>query len=98
MDSTEDRTHGQQAFSFYNAHYDSYMYHPLLIFDGASGVLLASRLRPGNAMGSRQAIALLRPLVRRLRSRFPKRPVALRADTPLPSPAALGHTARDGLQ
>ena len=80
MDSTEDPTHGQQALSFYNAHYDSYMYHPLLIFEGQSGVLLASRLRPGNAMGSRQAVALLRPLVRRLRSRFGKRPIALRAD------------------
>ena len=80
MDSTEDPTHGQQAFSFYNGHYDSYMYHPLLIFEGQSGMLLASRLRPGNAMGSRQAVAMLRPLVRRLRGRFPKRPISLRAD------------------
>ena len=98
MDSTEDRTHGQQAFSFYNAHYDSYMYHPLLIFDGASGVLLASRLRPGNAMGSRQAIALLRPLVRRLRSRFPKRSIALRSDTAFSSPEVLDFAEYAGLE
>ena len=58
MDSTEDPTHGQQALSFYNAHYDSYMYHPLLIFEGVTGALLASPPRPGNAMGSPQAIAL----------------------------------------
>ncbi len=57
-DSTEDPTYGQQAFSFYNAHYDSSMYHPLLVFEATSGVLLALRLRPGNAMGSRQAIPL----------------------------------------
>lgn len=98
MDSTEDRTHGQQAFSFYNAHYDSYMYHPLLIFDGASGVLLASRLRPGNAMGSRQAIALVRPLVRRLRSRFPTRSIALRADTAFSSPEVLDYAEYAGLE
>ena len=97
MDSTEDPTHGQQAFSFYNAHYDSYMYHPLLIFEGNSGVLLASRLRPGNAMGSRQAIALLRPLVRRLRSRFCRRAIALRADTAFSSPEVLDYAEYAGL-
>jgi hypothetical protein len=97
MDSTEDPTHGQQSFSFYNAHYDSYMYHPLLIFEGNSGVLLASRLRPGNAMGSRQAIALLRPLVRRLRSRFCRRAIALRADTAFSSPEVLDYAEYAGL-
>jgi Transposase DDE domain group 1 len=98
MDSTEDPTHGQQVFSFYNAHYDSYMYHPLLIFEGNSGVLLASRLRPGNAMGSRQAVALLRPLVRRLRSRFSRRAIALRADTAFSSPEVLDYAEYAGLQ
>jgi hypothetical protein len=33
LDSTEDPTHGQQPLSFFNAHYDSYMYFPLLVFD-----------------------------------------------------------------
>ena len=98
MDSTEDRTHGQQAFSFFNAHYNSYMYHPLLVFEGTSGVLLSSRLRPGNAMGSRQALALLRPLVRRLRARFPKRSIALRADTAFSSPEVLDYAEYAGLE
>jgi Transposase DDE domain group 1 len=97
MDSTEDPTHGQQALSFYNAHYDSYMYHPLLIFEGQSGMLLASRLRPGNAMGSRQAVALLRPLVRRLRGRFRHRPVALRADAGFCHPAVFDYAEYAGL-
>ena len=34
MDSTEDPTHGQQQMAFFNGHYDSHMYHPLLIFEG----------------------------------------------------------------
>jgi hypothetical protein len=29
----------------------------LLVFEGQSGMLLASRLRPGNAMGSREAVS-----------------------------------------
>lgn len=91
LDSTEDRTHGQQAFTFYNAHYDSYMYHPLLVFEGTSGVLRSSRLRPGNAMGSRQAVELLRPLVRRLRAALPGRPIALRADAAFGAPEVLDY-------
>jgi Transposase DDE domain group 1 len=98
LDSTEDRTHGQQAFSFYNAHYDSYMYHPLLVFEGSSGVLLSSRLRPGNAMGSRQAVALLRPLVRRLRAAQPERPLALRADAAFGSPEVLDYAEYAALE
>jgi Transposase DDE domain group 1 len=45
IDSTAAPTHGQQQLSFCNAHYDSYIYHPQLIFDGASGMLLTSCLR-----------------------------------------------------
>jgi Transposase DDE domain group 1 len=80
IDSSEDPTHGQQELAFFNGHYDSWMYHPLFIFEGGSGVLLASRLRPGNVGGVRQLLDILRPTVRRLRARFPKRPIAIRAD------------------
>lgn len=80
IDSSEDPTHGQQELAFFNGHYDSWMYHPLFIFEGGSGVLLASRLRPGNVGGVRQLLDILRPTVRRLRARFPKREVAIRAD------------------
>ena len=80
IDSSEDRTHGQQELAFFNGHYDSWMYHPLFVFDGGTGMLLAARLRPGNVGGIRQLLAILRPTVRRLQARFPKRPVAIRAD------------------
>lgn len=99
VDSTEDRTHGQQAFTFFNGHYDGYMYHPVLIFDGTSGLLLGSRLRPGNVMGSRQVIPLLRPMLRRLRGHFgAKHPVALRADGEFAKPDLLAYAERQGLR
>jgi hypothetical protein len=80
IDSSEDPTHGQQELAFFNGHYDSWMYHPLFLFEGGSGVLLASRLRPGNVGGVRQLLDILRPTVRRLQARFPKRAMAIRAD------------------
>jgi hypothetical protein len=89
VDSTEDPPHGQQVLSFYNGHYDSYMYHPLLIFEGGTGVLLASCLRPGNVGGISHLVPLLRPLITRLRSRFPKSRVAIRADGDFAKPKLL---------
>lgn len=99
VDSTEDPTHGQQPFTFFNQHYAGYMYHPVLIFDGGSGLLLGSRLRPGNAMGSRQVIPLLRPLLARLRGHFgAKQPLALRADGEFSKPDLLAYAERQGLR
>jgi hypothetical protein len=41
VDSTSDPTHGQQQLTFFNGHYDTHMYHPLLS-SGNSAVLLGS--------------------------------------------------------
>jgi Transposase DDE domain group 1 len=79
LDSTEDPTHGQQPLSFFNAHYDSYMYFPLLVFDG-EGRLAGLRLRPGNAGNSRYAAPLMTRLVRKLKARFADLRILVRAD------------------
>lgn len=79
LDSTDDPTHGQQPLSFFNAHYDSYIYFPLLVFDG-EGRLAGMRLRPGNAGNSRYAAPLMARLVRKLKARFPRARILVRAD------------------
>jgi Transposase DDE domain group 1 len=79
LDSTDDPTHGQQPLSFFNAHYDSYIYFPLLVFDG-EGRLAGMRLRPGNAGNSRYAAPLMARLVGKLKARFPRARIRVRAD------------------
>jgi hypothetical protein len=79
LDSTADPTHGQQPLSFFNAHYDSYIYFPLLVFDG-DGRLAGMRLRPGNAGNSRYAAPLMARLVGKLKARFPHARILVRAD------------------
>ena len=96
VDSSGDPTHGQQELAFFNGHYDSWMYHPLFVFEGGSGMLLASRLRPGDVGGIRQLLALLRPTVRRLQARFPKRAIAIRADSDFAKPALLDYAEYAG--
>jgi DDE family transposase len=84
LDPTDDPTHGQQAFTFFNGHYDAWCYLPLaatLTFnDESEQYLVAIVLRPGNSPATRGAHGVLRTLVRRLRQAFPTAALRVRVD------------------
>ncbi len=80
MDSTWDETHGAQQLTFFNGHYDSYGYHPLLVFDAKTSDLIVAHLRPGNAGAAEGALALLQGLVEGIRAKWPGQPILFRAD------------------
>jgi hypothetical protein len=80
IDSTDDPTHGHQQLSLFNGHYGHTVYHPLLVFERHTGALLAARLRRGNCVSYNRVVAVLRPLLQRLRAEFPRVPIRLRAD------------------
>ena len=80
IDSTDDPTHGQQQFSFFNGAYDQHMYHPLLIFERHTGCLLSVRLRPGNASSHARIVPMLLRIVPRLQHAFPGVVIKLRGD------------------
>lgn len=84
LDPTDDPTHGQQAFTFFNGHYDTWCYLPLvatLTFnDEAEQYLVAIVLRPGNSPATHGARGLLRTLVRHLRRAFPGVALRVRVD------------------
>jgi hypothetical protein len=80
-DSTADPVHGSQEGAAFHAYYDTHMYHPLLLFDGDTDQLICAVLRPGTAHASRGIVALLKQLVRRIRSRWPEVAIELRADS-----------------
>jgi hypothetical protein len=84
LDPTDDPTHGQQAFTFFNGHYGAWCYLPLLGFltfnNEPEQFLCVSRLRPGNATATRNAYPVLRRLVAKLRAAFPKATIRVRLD------------------
>lgn len=84
LDPTDDPTHGQQELTFFNGHYDSWCYLPLVAtvtFDGEPlQYAVAAVLRPGNAPASRGALGLLRRLFRKLRAAFPDATLRVRLD------------------
>jgi hypothetical protein len=84
LDPTDDPTHGQQEFTFFNGHYDTWCYLPVVATvtfnDEAEQFAVATVLRPGNAPAHRGARGLLRRLLRQLRDAFPTAVFRVRLD------------------
>ena len=93
LDPTDDPTHGQQQFTFFNRHYGSYCYLPMVCFltfnEEAEQYLVAAVLRRGNATGSVGALGILRRLIARVSDAFPKAKLRVRLDGGFTSPEVL---------
>ncbi len=63
LDPTDDATHGAQQLTFFNGHYDSWCYLPLLAFltfdQEREQYLCAAVLRPGNVPATRGTVGVL---------------------------------------
>ena len=79
FDATDDRVHGQQEGRFFHGYYDHYCFLPLYVL--CRDQLLVSYLRPSKIDGAKHAWAILSLLVKRLRQRWPKVRIVLRADS-----------------
>ena len=90
LDPTDDPTHGQQEFTFFNGHYDTWCYLPIvatLTFnDEPEQFAVAAVLRPGNAPAGLGARGILRALLRKLRAAFPNATFRVRLDGGFASP------------
>jgi hypothetical protein len=96
LDPTDDPTHGQQQFTFFNAHYDTHCYLPLLGFlsfnDEPEQYLVTALLRPGNASEKTGlVVGLLQRLVDLVRASFPKATIKLRLDGGFTGPLMLAY-------
>jgi Transposase DDE domain group 1 len=93
LDPTDDPTHGAQQLSFFNGHYDTWCYLPVMGFvsfnDEAEQYLCAAVLRPGNVTAAAGAVAILRRLVRMIRHHFPGVQIRVRLDGGFAHPAVL---------
>jgi hypothetical protein len=89
LDHSDDPTHGQQEFTFYNHHYRSYCYLPLFIFEGNSHALVTACLRPGTRPpGSENAMILVR-LLSYLRRHWPQTHILVRGDSHFATPEVI---------
>ena len=79
LDATDIPLHGHQEGRFFHGYYDAYCYLPLYVFCGRH--LLAAKLRRSNIDGSAGAVDEVERIVRRIRARWPRVRILLRADS-----------------
>jgi Transposase DDE domain group 1 len=87
LDSTDAPTHGNQQLALFHGFYNQHMYHPLVWFEGRTGLMLRTRLRPGRDRSADRVVEDLRSLLSPLRQRFPHTPIFLRGDAGMATPA-----------
>jgi hypothetical protein len=84
LDPTDDPTHGQQEFAFFNGHYDTWCYLPVVATvtfnDESAQFAVAAVLRPGKAPATLGARGIQRGLLRKLRAVFPAPTFGVRLD------------------
>ena len=84
LDPTDDPTHGAQQLSFFNGHYDTWCYLPVMgfvsFYDEAEQYLCAAVLRPGNVTAAAGAVGILRRLLQLIRYFLPGVCIRVRLD------------------
>jgi hypothetical protein len=84
LDPTDDPTHGAQQLSFFNGHYDTWCYLPVMGFvsfnEEAEPYLCAAVLRPGNVTAAVGAVGILRRLLLLIRHFLPGVRIRVRLD------------------
>jgi hypothetical protein len=102
LDPTDDPTHGAQQLTFFNAHYDTWCYLPVVGFlsfnDEPEQYLATAVLRPGNAVASAGAIGILWRLLVRVWRAFPKARVRVRLDSGFADPQVLDFLETMGVE
>ncbi len=86
LDHSEDPTHGQQEFSFYNRYHGHHCYLPLFLFEGLSGQFITAVLRPGQRPTGAENAMIVKRVVERLRAAWPQTRLVLRGDAHFANP------------
>ena len=87
IDATDDPTHGRQQLSMFHGFYGQFMYNELFFHDGETGQIIVPVLRPGNSHSNRWYVAILKRVIGKIRQRYPKITITIRADSGFSCPA-----------
>jgi hypothetical protein len=80
-DDTNNNTYGQQQLTLFNNYYHDHCYMPLHIYEGLSGKLITTILKPGRRNKQNNVASLLKKIVRHLRKQWPGTMIIVRGDS-----------------
>lgn len=80
-DDTNSFTYGQQELALFNNYYGDYCFMPLHVYEGLSGKLIATILKPGRRSKSVNVFAILKRIIGYLRKHWPNTLIVFRGDS-----------------
>ena len=89
IDDSWDAVHGGQQLALFNAHHDGYGFLPIHIYEASSGKLVAAILRPGKTPSGEEVRKVLKHMIRRIRTHWPKVEIMVRGDSHYGRPEAM---------
>ena len=95
LDHSEDPTHGQQEFSFYNQYSQSHCDLPLFLFEGLSGTFITAALRPGKRPTGAENARIVKRVLQRLRAAWSDTHFLLRGDRHFANPELMALALAD---
>jgi len=80
-DDTNSFTYGQQELALFNNYYGDYCFMPLHVYEGISGKLITTILKPGRRSKSVNVFAILKRIIKYLRKHWPNTLIVFRGDS-----------------
>ena len=80
-DDTNNNTYGQQELTLFNNYYHDHCYMPLHIYEGLSGKLITTILKPGRRNKQNNVASLLKKIIRYFRRQWPDTLIIVRGDS-----------------
>jgi len=87
FDDTDSAVYGHQQLALFNGYYGHRCYQPLHVYEGLSGKLITTILRPGHRPSGAESVAYLRRIVARIRAVWPDTLIVVRGDQHYGAPA-----------
>ena len=81
FDDTEDKVFGTQQYTLFNGYYGDYCCLPLHIYEGLSGRLITTVLKPGKRCSGKLMLSIVKRVAGFLRERWPETLIIFRGDS-----------------
>ena len=81
FDDTDHTVYGNQQLSLFNNYYREYCFMPLHVYEGLSGKLITTILKPGKRCTGKQMLAIVKRLITYLRDAWPNTVIIFRGDS-----------------
>jgi len=91
FDDTEDRVHGNQQLNLFNGYYGNHCFMPLHVYEGLSGELITTILKPGKRSDGKQMLSIVKRLIDCLHAEWPETLIIFRGDSHFAFPEVMNY-------